>query len=225
MLAAMMTQKFIFFFSIIALYSCGQTPQKHKVNPESVRLNKKITPLISFTDNPDSCRKALSFLDSAIAIDSNDFFAYDNKMMFLYGLKQYDKAINTANELIRLRPNAHDLYMLKGNLLNKIGDTASANLNFQKSLGICNNVLDTMRETNRDYTMLVINKAINLIMLEDSAQANKILKVLYDKQPDDPTFDIFDKKYILSLMNKNRIELMNLFSNPDSTGNYSYPQS
>jgi tetratricopeptide (TPR) repeat protein len=212
----MTTLKFTFPFLFIALYSCGQTPTKHKVNPESVRLNNKIIPLISFTNNPDSCRKVLLFLDSATVIDSDDFIAYYNKLMFLYGLKQYDKAINTANELIRLRPNAHDLFMVKGTLLNKIGDTTSANLNFEKSLKICNGVLDTMHETNRDYMMFVMDKAVNLIMLGDSVKANKILKILYDKQPDDPAFDNVDKKYILSLMNKNRIQLMDFLNKPDT---------
>ena len=224
----MTTLKISFLFLIVALYSCGQTTTKHKVNPELVRLNKEIIPLFSFTNNPDSCRKALLLLDSATTIDSNDFNAYNNKLFFLYGLKQYDKAINTTNKLLSLRPNAHDLFMLKGNLLNKIGDTTSANLNFEKSLSICNSVLDTMQETNRDYVMFVTNKAVNLIMLGDSAKANKILKNLYDKQPDNLAFDNVEKKYILSLMNKNRSELMNLFSNPDTSGSstqsYGYPQ-
>ena len=224
----MMTLKFTFPFLLITLYSCGQKPNIHKINPESVRLNNKIIPLISFTNNPDSCKKALLFLDSATAIDSDDFIAYYNKLMFLYGLKQYDKAINTANELIRLRPNAHDLFMLKGNLLNKIGDTTSANLNFEKSLKICNSALDTMQETNRDYQMFVMDKAVNLIMLGDSAKANKILKILYDKQPDDPEFENVDKKYILSLMNKNRSQLIDFLSRPDidTTGSSSssYPK-
>ena len=212
----MTTLNFTFFFLIIALYSCGQTTTKHKVNPESVRINREIMQLFSFTNNPDSCRKALLLLDSATTIDSNDFNAYNNKLFFLFGLKQYDKAINTTNKLISLRPNAHDLFMLKGNLLYKIRDTASANLNFEKSLKICNSVLDTMRETNRDYMMFVTDKAINLIMLGDSAKANKILKILYDKQPDDPAFDNVEKKYILSLMNKNRIQLIDFLNKPDT---------
>ncbi|MDQ2720310.1 MAG: hypothetical protein M3Z26_11210 [Bacteroidota bacterium] len=140
------------------------------------------------------------------------------------GLKQYDRSINTVNELIRLRPNAHDLFIRKGSILELIGDTTLANLIFGKSLKICNSVLDTMHETNRDYVMLVTNKAINLILLGDSSLANKILKVLYDKQPDDPAFDNVEKKYIASLMNKNQVQLMDSFSKPDTTESYSYPE-
>ena len=220
----MTTQKFILFCLLLTVYSCGQAPGKHNINPESVRLNNKIIPLVSYTNNPDSCRKALIFLDSATVIDSNDFTAYNNKLMFLGSLKEYTKAIKTVDELIRLRPNAHDLYMQKGNFLEIIGDTTSAKLNFEKSLSICNSVLDTMLETNRDYRMLVTNKAINLIMLGDSAMANKILKVLYENQSGDSALENIEKEYISSLMHKNRIELMNSFFKPDSTGTGSYPK-
>ena len=76
--------------------------------------------------------------------------------------------------------------------------------------------------------MLVTGKAVNLIMLGDSAKANKILKILYDKQPDDPEFENVDKKYILSLMNKNRSQLIGFLSRPDTdtTGSSSslYPK-
>ena len=171
--------KLIFPFLIITLYSCGQRQDKHSINPESVRLNNKIIPLIAHIDNSDSCRMALLFLDSATVIDSNYFSAYNNKLMFLVGLKQYNKAIKTVDEFLRLRPNAHDLFMQKANLFEIIGDTTSAKLNFKKSLSICNSVLDTMQESNNDYIMLVTNKAINLIMLGDSTSANKILKILF----------------------------------------------
>lgn len=207
----MTTLNFIFILLLTGLCSCEQKPSKHKVNPEAVRLSNKIVPLIRFIDNPDSCRKALLFLDSATAIDSNDFLAYYNKLMFLGGLKQYDRTILTFNELIRLRPNAHDLLMMKGILYEEIGDTILSKPYFQKSLSICNSVLDTMTVTNTNYVMLTTNKAVNLIMLGDSTEANRILKALYDTQPDDPEFDNVEKKSILSLMNKNKTQLMEIF--------------
>jgi len=186
--------------------------------------------LVPFTDNPDSCRKALLFLDSATTIDRNDFLAYNNKLMFLYGLKQYNKAIKTVDEMLRLRPNAHDLYTMKGSFYERIGDTVSSKKCFQKSLAICDKVLDTMMKTNRDYMMFVIDKSVNMIMLGDSAKANNILQTLYDNQPDDSVFDnpndsVFDnadKKFILSFMHKSKAELLQ--PKPDTTESVSHPE-
>ena len=72
-----------------------------------------------------------------------------------------------------------------------------------------------MAKTNRNYVMFSTNQAIALIMLGDTAKANKNLKILYDNQPDDPDFDNVEKKYIQSLMNKSKKELIELINNPE----------
>jgi tetratricopeptide (TPR) repeat protein len=133
--------------------------------------------------------------------------------MFLSSLKKYDKAIIAINNCLRITPNAHDIYLTGGILYENLGDTISSKTYFQKSLTICNIVLDTMNTKNRDYVMFTTNKAINLIMLGDSIRANKLLKYLYDTQPDDPEYNNVEKKYIQSLMNRNKTQLMDLSSN------------
>jgi tetratricopeptide (TPR) repeat protein len=204
----MPTLKLLLLLLSFSLYSCAQNTAGHKSNPEAVRLSQQVIPLYNYTDNPDSCRKALLFLDSAIEIDSNDFLIYYNTLFFLEGLKQYDKEIKNMNEMIRLRPHAHNLFLMRGGIYEKTGDTISAKKDFQKSLSICNQVLDTMSKNNQDYFMFVTNKAVNLIMLNDSADANKILKALYENYAGNSEWDKVDKEYILSLMNKNKQQLM-----------------
>jgi tetratricopeptide (TPR) repeat protein len=211
----MTTLKFITAFLLIAFYSCGQNSAKHKPDPAAVLLNNQAMTLVRYIDNADSSKKAISLLDQATEIDSNYFLGYSNKLMFFFQLKQFDKLIQTNNKLIQLRPSAHDLYLTGGMFYEQIGDTVSANRYFTKSLTICNAVLDTMNNKNRDFVMLTTNQAINLIMLNDSAKANNILKVLYDNQSDDPQFENVEKKYIQSLMNKNKKDLVDTMSNPD----------
>jgi len=207
----MTTLKIITLLLLITLCSCGQKKPYSKVDVNVARLSNKIIPLTNYIDNPDSCKKALSFLDSATTIDSTCFLCYYNKLMFLSSLKQYDKGILTINRLLRLRPFANNLYLTGGVFYIKSGDTTSANAYFQKSLTICNNVLDTMSNDNRDYIMLTINKAINIIMLGDQIKGNEILKQLHDKQTDSTYRD-----YIASFMNKTKDELIDL-----SEGKYS----
>lgn len=211
----MTTLKFITAFLLITLYSCGQTSVKHKPDPAAVQLNNQAMTLVRYIDNADSSKKAISLLDQATNIDSNYFMGYSNKLMFFFQLKQFDKLIQTNNILLQLRPSAHDLYLRGGMFYQQIGDTVSANNYFSKSLTICNAVLDTMNNKNRDFVMITTNQAINLIMLNDTAKANNILKLLYDNQPDDPQFDNVEKRYIQSLINKNKKDLVDTMNNPD----------
>jgi len=211
----MTTLKFIATFLLITLYACGQKSAKHKVDRAAVQLNNQAMTLVPYIDNPDSSNKAISLLDKATEIDSSYFLGYSNKIMFYYQRKQFDKALLTNNKLIQLRPTAHDLYLRNGMLYLQLGDTANANTNFMKGLAICNSVLDTMTKANRDYLMLTTNQAIALIMLGDTAKADKILKTLYDYQPDDPNFDNVEKKYIQSLMGKSKSDLIDMMNNPE----------
>ncbi len=205
--------KFIPFLLIISCCSCRQT--KHHSNPTVVRLSNQIIPLVGHLDSPDSCRKALSFLDSATNIDSECFLCYYNKLMFLSSLKQTNKVLSTVDTCIKLRPNSNDLYLTAALLHEAAGDSVSARSYYTKSLTICNSVLDTMKTSNRDYAMLTTNKAINLIMLNDSIQANEILRNLYNIQPDDPQFGNVEKKYTLSLISKSRTQLIDSLSNSE----------
>jgi tetratricopeptide (TPR) repeat protein len=149
-------------------------------------------------------------LDSATQLDSNYFLGYYNKLIFLNQLKQYDKEIITINRLIRLRPNANDLYLTGGITYEKMGDDISSQDYFKKSLSICDKVLDTMNIHDRDYNMLAENKAVNLIMLVQRANGNFVLKQVYQSETDS-----LEKKWIHSLMNKSKSEIIEMISHPE----------
>lgn len=217
----MTTIRFIFLFLLIALYSCGQK-QKHTENPKVIRLTTQVISLTNQLDNRDSCKLGLLYLDSATAIDKNCFTCYFEKLMFLSSLNQYDKVFSTLDTCIKIIPTDHYLYLTAGILHERFGDSISSKIYFKKSLAICNGVLDTMKATNRDYLMFVTDKAINMIMLGDSAKANNILQTLYDNQPDDSAFDNVDKKFILSFMHKSKTEILQ--AKPDTTESVSYPE-
>lgn len=197
--------KFITAFLFTALFSCVQNTAKQKVDPKVAVLGNKIIPLVNYIDNPDSCRQALLYLDSATNIDNSCFDCYHNKLMFLCSLKQFDKAVETVNECIRIKPEAHDLYLTGGFLYEKTGDTVSSRNYFQKSLTIINSVLDTMKVQNRNYEMLVSNKALNLIMLDDNNTGNVLLKAIADRQQEPGL-----KEITLSFINKGKKELVEM---------------
>ena len=204
----MTTLKFITVFLLIAVYSCGQNTPKQKTDPKVTALTNKIIPLVNYLENADSCKQALLYLDSATNIDNKCYSCYYNKLMFLFSLKQFDKAVATMNECIRIKPTAHALYLTGGILYEKIGDTISSKKYIQKSLTILNQVLDTMKVQDLNYEMLVSNKAINLIMLGDNKNGNDLLKAIADRQQDPEL-----KEMTLSFMNKSKKELVEMMTN------------
>ena len=128
--------------------------------------------------------------------------------MFLYSLKQFDNAVETMNECIRIKPSAHDLYLTGGILYEKVGDTISSRKYFQKSLTILTPVLDTMKVKDMNYEMLISNKAINLIMLGDNKAGNDLLKAIADRQREPEL-----REFTLSFMNKSKKELVEMMTN------------
>jgi tetratricopeptide (TPR) repeat protein len=202
----MTTQKIILVFLLIVLYSCGQNSAEYKVNKNAVNLNKNAMELVKYISNTDSAQKAINLLDSATGIDSNYYLGYFNKLMFLNNLKQYDKAISATKSLIKLRPNAHDLYILNGVFFEKVNDSISSKGCFEKSLAICNSVLGTMNLSNLDYEMIVINKAVNLIMLSKNAEANGLLNKFSKTQQEGKM-----KNITLSMINLSKKQLIELY--------------
>lgn len=199
----MRTLKFIPVLLLIVLCSCEQRTARKKADPAVIELNKRAMALVPFIDNADSAKEAIALLDKATSIDSNYYWGHYSKLMFFYQLKQFDRAILTVKKLIQLRPDAHDLYLTEGMLYERIDDSISSRPYFEKSLAICNAVLDTMNKTNKDYDLILGNKAVNLIMLGEGVKANELLKKLYDNAPDQ------EHKLKLSyLMNKSKKEVI-----------------
>ncbi len=168
--------------------------------------------------NRDSAIKAIIFLDSATAIDSNYYLGYYNKLIVLNQLKQYNKAIIAINNLIRLQPNANVFYFNGGIIYEKMGDTISSRYYFQKSLEICIKVLDTMKVENGNYEMLITNKAVDLIMLGKKEEGNLLLIQVYEKQTDKS-----QKEMTFSFMNKNKSEIVEMITNPPAESGESAP--
>jgi tetratricopeptide (TPR) repeat protein len=193
----------IFFILLTILHSCGRHTAKDNPVVSNERFNDRIIQLANFTGNADSCRKALVYLDSLTAKDSNNFLSYYNQLMFISTLGKFDRAVSAINHCIRLSPGAQDLYLLGGVFYEKTGDTSSARKYFQQSLTIINTVLDTMSAHHPDYEMLGINKAINLIMLDDSSKGYALLRSV-SKRQNDPEF----KAGPLSFLKKNKKEIV-----------------
>ena len=192
----------IFFF---ALFSCNDSDdgnQNGKINSEARALNDSAC-VLSQSGKVKDIQKAVELLDSATSLDKNYFTAYWNKLAFLNVLKRYDRSLETAKHLNRLKPNDPMFYVTIGTLYEKKNDSISANDYFQQGLALFNSELDTMNHPSKKYDFMLMNKGIDLIMLGNERDGNLILQQLYESSSDSA-----HRKTLAFYMNKNKKEIL-----------------
>jgi len=179
-----------FFIVFYLLSSCGQekSNKEHVPNPEAEKLFKQARALtsLSFHDFVDSIDyvKAVGLLDSAIAIDSNYFSSYILMLQCQSALKQYDRALQTAHKMERIKPQGHAFYSEVATVYELMGDTVTSKEYFRKAFVYTSGILDTMSRSNFLYPWIVINKGTFLVMSGQQEKGNKILKQLYTAETD-----------------------------------------
>jgi len=182
--------------------ACSQRSISPADQKKAALLTIEAAQLVRFKDNTDSAQKAISLLDAATSLDSNNFLAWENKLMFYYPLKQKEKLLEVYTQLIRIRPGAYDLYQRIGFQYDEWGDTVNAILNYNKAAQICKTSLDTMSTANKDYSSLAYNPVISLIMAGDSTGAAKLLKKYIHEIPSDNPGRLQDIRYLEGLSRK-----------------------
>lgn len=199
---------------VLLLLSCGDQAGKGRteiqVNEEVLRLKNSPISYIKFLNNKDSCRKAILYLDSAIALDKNCYTCYSNKIVFLNALKDRPAAISAINECIRLKPTSYDLYLQAGVLYEKTGDTLTSRKYFKKALQYCAAKTDqdrgkTFKEPgDHDWYVVRADYAIILKLLGRDSAANSMLTNLYLTKPGELEDSATIRKSIRYLLNSDR---------------------
>lgn len=152
--------------------------------------------------------EAISLLNQATQIDSDYYLGFANKLYFQLEEKQFDSALKTAKNLSRIKPGAPDYYVIIGVLNDLTGDSVSANKFYSEASTRYNAILDTMSSSNKEFDILSMNKAINLVLIGQQQRGNEILIKLYKKQNDSNY-----KELIASFMNKSKKKIMELYTN------------
>ena len=208
--------KHFIVFLLIFIISCGkQNNKSNKIDSTARLLNDSAVSLANniplSLDQPNKFKnenllKAILLLDQATEIDSNYLIAYSNKLSYQCELGQYERAVETAKHIIKIRPHFADIYGTIGMLYYKMNDSISSNKYFSNALIQYDYFLDTMNINNINYFTLRMNKAVTLKFLGQNALGNNMLDELNNKQTDS-TF----KQLIASLKGKSKDELINYF--------------
>jgi len=204
-----MSSKYLLPLTItLFIFSCSEPDApKSKINPAARALNDTAC-MLSRSGKVEDVLRAIELLDSATNMDHDYFTAYWNKLAFLNQLKQYSRSLAAAKELSRLKPNDPVFYVTIGTLCEKIGDSISADNYFERGLTLFNTELDTMDSKTKKYDFLMMNKGIDLIMLDREKEGNAILAQLYNENTDST-----HRKTIAFYMNKNKKVLLDSLEN------------
>jgi tetratricopeptide (TPR) repeat protein len=194
------TMQFLALFLFITFSACGQQTKNYSVNPKAKQLNDSAVFIAVHSNNYDS---AITLLDKAISIDSNFTSAYANKTFFQLQLNQFDTALLTSKKLLGIKPNVPEYIVMTGMICEKLSDTISSREYFTQAAIIYDNILDTMSKTNKNYDGYLMNKAVNLIFLEQQQKGNDILKQVYNDKRNEA-----DKELISMFINKSKQEII-----------------
>jgi hypothetical protein len=211
----------ILLFAICCL-SCKQSHSQRKVDPailnvEAIKLYNQATKLYFSQFDEDkrtdeskrvqALEKGINLLDQAIAIDSNYYAPYRNKMTFQAELNQQDSAFLTAKLIFKKWPTDITTKITLGKYYELNDDTISAYEYYKNALSDINHILDSTNTESNVYKYEQIEKAEVLILLNQPEKARGILKESIDKERND-----LIKRHLNRLMGISRREL--LFEKP-----------
>ena len=141
----------------LTISACAQKKIKHETDPKAKVFVSKAIMLLQYVDIPDSAKKAIGLLDTAISIDNKCLSCYDMKTIYHGRLKQYDQAIQSGDKIIELNPDNITPYSNNGQLYLLKGDSVSAYKYLHQSVDLSNKILDTMNTKSKFYPRIKEN--------------------------------------------------------------------
>ena len=194
--------RFLNLFFLFSFCACGQQSKKYSVNPEAKKLNDSA---ISIARYSMDYKTAVDLLDKAIQIHINYFSAYNNKLSFLGIIKpfDFDKFLIILKNLNRLRPEDPEYYNSIGLLYYKKGDTILSQKYFFAAASHYAKILDTLPKTRSGYDVLIMDQAVNFILIRQESKGKDLLKKVYKE-----TKDSVYKEILFPMINKSRQEIL-----------------
>ena len=206
-------------FLLFTLCACGQNASTKRHIPNS-KAQQLVDSAIILGYQQKQYDKAISLLNQAIDIDSNYIAPYNYKLSIQWMLKEYDSALESANTLVKMRPESPDRYVQIGLLYDLKGDTITSKKFYQEAVPRYNKILDTMSTKNRSYDYFLMNKGIDLVFVGRQKEGNEIFKVLYNKESNK-----YLKDYYGSLINKSKNDILKIISNDNMSASNMTPSN
>jgi len=172
----------LIFSLVVFSFGCSHSQVKspETINIDAIKLNHQamdsyFNSLLPASAHDKTLKKALNLLNQAIAIDSNYYGAYSNKMVFQAELNQPDSAFVIAKLIVKKWPKDESTIITLGKYYELKGDSASAYQCYKNALSDIELVLKSTTDSNKEM-FFQIEKAKALMLLNQPQQADNILK-------------------------------------------------
>lgn len=161
------------------LCACGQQNKKKPdlPNPSAHKLYDSAINYMMLANN----ETALKFLNSAVAIDSNYYQAFTLKFTLESLENKYAEALGTTKKIISLNPVTPYYFLPAGMLSEKVGDSSSAKVYYQRGINLVDQIVDTIKINSDLYFDLQSTKGLFLVFLNDP-QGQHLLNSLYKNE-------------------------------------------
>lgn len=170
------TMKGIKFFLILLLIGCNNSKKNKQVDykPSHAVIDLNDTAVSIYGEqlhkdikNILLLRKALSYLNKAIALDSLYVYSYLNKISIYKHLEMYDSAAAQYTIVSRIDSKKPEYILGEGILSERIGDSNKANEKYLAALELYNNLI---KEKPKDID-LKINRVFAYLLLQGKEEA------------------------------------------------------
>lgn len=170
------------------LKSCKGQDKKPDYNPKAIELNNQAVQLMQRMDY-DS---ALILFYKAIEIDKNYYLPYSNITGIYLSRKQFDRALQTSDKVVEMKPDLAEGWTFAGMLYDRQGDSLTAVKYYKKSIEIFDDRINNPGK-KKDLYANRLNRSVSLILLGQESEGKNELRKLKAENPDDLMIDEFLK--------------------------------
>ncbi|GHT20551.1 hypothetical protein FACS189429_8680 [Bacteroidia bacterium] len=188
--------------SILLVFACKHKPANEGERVTASQLTDSAVRVAMYLDS-QAVESALILLDKAIALDTNYFAAYWNKMTYQNQLELFDEAFETAKKIEHLQPNNATIKTSIGFYLDRQGKCTDAKLKYEEAEKIYETILHSETDEFK-RKQIEFGRAMNLKLSGKEKAANEIFSVILQTETDDLL-----QQQIQHYLNMNREDMLN----------------
>jgi len=183
-----MRQLITTFLTLTIFFSCTSQTEKTDYDPKAIELNNKAGEYYQIGEY-DS---ALYYFDKAIELDENYYLPHSNKVNIYLSRKDYKKALNESELVLKKNPDLAEGWTFTGMLYDFSGDTIKAKSYYEKSIEIYDQRISNP-DKKQDLESNRLNRAFSLILIGKEKEGKEEFKNLKSENPDNIIIDEFLK--------------------------------